>query len=753
MSETTVYTDFRLHAHHVAETGERSPAEVAVRRDLAAAYQLCALFGWDDLVYTHISARVPGTDHHFLVNPLGLGFDEITASSLIKIDTGGNVIGDSGGYEPNAAGFVIHGAIHSTRENAGCATHLHTEAQMALSTLTDGLLPLTQHAMRLYGRISYHDYEGIALSEGERERLVADLGGSAAMVLRNHGSLTVGASVAQAFVEMFYLEKAARSQLLAQATGQALIIPARETIELTARQWDGMLDAGIEWPRRAGRRPAGPPSPSDQPGAMTFAQRWETAVRTSGDRLFLVFEGPEPVRLAVDLPAVRRGCHPDGRDLGGGRGDGRVAGSRGAAQLPGVHRDLARLRAVGRVAGAGRPDVHRPRHRPAVDRVRRRPGSARRAARTSTRRGCGSPPPAVAVIELTETAADVAPAADLAGSSADAAVAPADRLAVMFTSGTTSEPKGVVLTQHNYAHVADTMSAVVGLRPEHRWLVTLPLFHANAQYYCIAPAIAVGASVALTSTFSASQWLRQARDLAATHASLFAAPIRMILARRPADAPAGRLEHVWFAQNLGRQHYDEFAALAGCRPRQLYGMTETVAIVCADVSEPYRNDTIGPPVEGRSVVLTDPETGADAPPGEPGELVLAGVPGEDIFLGYLDDPAATGRSLTQRDGITWFRTGDMVTRVADDGALRFVGRRDDVIKVSGENVSLTEVEATLAQAPGVLECAVLAGGPGRDMVPVAYVVPRDRSIRRPSASWPNGRSATWRRPRARATGT
>ncbi len=136
-------------------------------------------------------------------------------------------------------------------------------------------------------------------------------------------------------------------------------------------------------------------------------------------------------------------------------------------------------------------------------------------------------------------------------------------------------------------------------------------------------------------------------------------------------------------------------------------MTETVAIVCADVSDPYRHDTIGPPVEGRSVVLTDPETGADAPPGEPGELVLAGVPGEDIFLEYLDDPAATGRSLVQRDGITWLRTGDMVARVADDGALRFVGRRDDVIKVSGENVSLTEVEATLAQAPGVLECAVL----------------------------------------------
>ena len=192
MSETTVYTDFRLHANRLAETGERGPAELAVRRDLAAAYQLCALFGWDDLVYTHISARVPGPGHHFLVNPLGLGFDEITASSLIKIDLDGNVIGDSGGYEPNAAGFVIHGAIHSARENAGCVMHLHTEAQMALSTLAEGLLPLTQHAMRLHGRISYHDYEGIALASGERVRLIADLGGSAAMILRNHGSLTVG---------------------------------------------------------------------------------------------------------------------------------------------------------------------------------------------------------------------------------------------------------------------------------------------------------------------------------------------------------------------------------------------------------------------------------------------------------------------------------------------------------------------------------------------------------------------------------
>jgi crotonobetaine/carnitine-CoA ligase len=464
---------------------------------------------------------------------------------------------------------------------------------------------------------------------------------------------------------------------------------------------------------------------------MTFAHRWDTAVRTSGERPFLIFEGPDGsvsqwtyrefdevvalmgTTLAAAGVAPGSSVHVVLRNCPAFVAIWLACARSGAWLVPvdptstarDIGRQLDRVRPAVGVCAASRADVY---------------------AAGVKESAAGQ----LATIELAETAADVVPAAGTAASAAAAdapAVAPGDRLAVMFTSGTTSEPKGVVLTQHNYAHVADTMAAVVGLRPEHRWLVTLPLFHANAQYYCIGPAIAVGASVALTAAFSASQWLRQARDLSATHASLFAAPIRMILARRPADPPPVHLQHVWFAQNLGAQHYDEFTALAGCRPRQLYGMTETVAIVCADVSDPYRHDTIGPPIEGRQVVLSNPETGAEAAPGEPGELVLAGVPGEDIFLEYLDDLGATGRSLLEHDHTTWFRTGDMVTRDGGTGALRFVGRRDDVIKVSGENVSLTEIEATLAQAPGVLECAVLGRpDPVRDMVPVAYVVPRDQ---------------------------
>lgn len=247
MSKTL--TGFEMDAGSLDEAGPRSVEEQEIRKDLAAAYQLCALFGWDDLIYTHLSARIPGPEHHYLVNPLGLGFDEITASNLIKIDLDGNIIGENpDGHRPNYAGFIIHGGIHSAREDAGCIMHLHTEAQMALSTVEGGLLPLTQHAMRFHGRVGYHAYEGIALSEDERVRFIADLGDHAVLILHNHGTLTVGATVAQAFVEMYYLEKSARTQLLAQGTGQPLVLPPESIIELTAQQWSGALTAGLEWP-------------------------------------------------------------------------------------------------------------------------------------------------------------------------------------------------------------------------------------------------------------------------------------------------------------------------------------------------------------------------------------------------------------------------------------------------------------------------------------------------------------------------
>jgi carnitine-CoA ligase len=339
---------------------------------------------------------------------------------------------------------------------------------------------------------------------------------------------------------------------------------------------------------------------------------------------------------------------------------------------------------------------------------------------------------ALRTVALEETAADVRPGGRLrspdVAAAAPAAVAPQDRLAVMFTSGTTSQPKGVVLTQANYRTVAEVMSAAVNLGPDDRWLVTLPMFHANGQYYCFSPAIKVGASVALTAGFSASRWVEFANELEATHASLFAAPIRMILARTPEDTKPGRLRHVWFAQSLGAEHHRRFGELAGTLPRQLYGMTETIAIVTADRGDPPRHDVIGDPVPGRRVRLVDPSTLADVEVGTPGMIMLAGERGVDLFAEYLDDPATTARSfVTDDDGTTWFLTGDLAAQTGPGGAMQFVGRADDVIKVAGENVSLTEVEAIVAQAPGVLEVAVVARPDEiRDVVPVAYVVARDK---------------------------
>ena len=301
-----------------------------------------------------------------------------------------------------------------------------------------------------------------------------------------------------------------------------------------------------------------------------------------------------------------------------------------------------------------------------------------------------------------------------------------DRLAVMFTSGTTSEPKGVQLTQANYASVGQAMAEAAGLEPQHRWLVTLPLFHGNAQFYCFASAIATGASVGLTHRFSASGWVEQTRQLDATHASLFAAPIRMILARTPQGVQPAQLEHVWFAQSLGSSHFQDFSRLTGTMPRQLYGMTETLTVVSYDGSDNPTYDQIGKPIAGRRVQLLDPISHEPVAVGTPGVITLAGVRGRDIFDGYMDAPETNAKAFfTDADGIEWFSTGDLA--VADNtGQLRFVGRVDDVVKVSGENISLTEVESALAEAPGVLEVAVVAKpDPIRDVVPIAYYVERN----------------------------
>ncbi|PYS74457.1 MAG: class II aldolase [Acidobacteria bacterium] len=215
-----------------------SAEEWQARVDLAAAYRLVAGYGWDDLVFTHISARVPGPEHHFLINPYGMMFEEITASSLMKIDLAGNIVMESD-YKINPAGFTIHSAVHAAREDALCVMHLHTDNGIAVSAQANGLLPISQQALFVLASLGYHDYEGLALNDEEKPRLVADLGKKTFLILRNHGLLTVGQSVPDAFLSMFLLERACRIQVLAQAGGVKLIpisdkilaqIPAQEAV-------------------------------------------------------------------------------------------------------------------------------------------------------------------------------------------------------------------------------------------------------------------------------------------------------------------------------------------------------------------------------------------------------------------------------------------------------------------------------------------------------------------------------------------
>jgi ribulose-5-phosphate 4-epimerase/fuculose-1-phosphate aldolase len=239
-----------------------SPEEWETRVNLAACYRLIDLYGMSDMTRTHVSARIPG-EENFLLNPYGLMFNEITASSLIKIDLDGNEIANTGPYKINAAGFTIHSAVHAAREDVDCVLHTHSAAGMAISAMECGLLFISQHSMRFYGRLSYHDYEGPALDLDERERLVRDLGGNYSMILRNHGFLTAGRSIQEAFSLVFYLEKSATSQLQAMAaTGpEALIYPSPEVCEKSAELFESTLPvSNRDWPGHLRRLDALDPS-------------------------------------------------------------------------------------------------------------------------------------------------------------------------------------------------------------------------------------------------------------------------------------------------------------------------------------------------------------------------------------------------------------------------------------------------------------------------------------------------------------
>lgn len=227
-----------------------SDEEWQQRVDLAACYRLIAMHGWDDLVFTHVSARVPGPDEHFLINAYGLLFEEITASSLVKVDLGGEKVLDSP-YPINPAGFVIHSAVHAARHDVECVLHTHTKAGVAVSAQADGLLPISQTSLFPYASLAYHDYEGVALNDDEKPRLVADLGNNNALMLRNHGLLTTGATIADAFLMMYLLETACQIQVMAQSSGAGLIHvpqPIVDGILAQAEQATKGLGGQLVWP-------------------------------------------------------------------------------------------------------------------------------------------------------------------------------------------------------------------------------------------------------------------------------------------------------------------------------------------------------------------------------------------------------------------------------------------------------------------------------------------------------------------------
>ncbi|HLS41971.1 MAG TPA: class II aldolase/adducin family protein [Paenalcaligenes sp.] len=233
---------------YAARPSSVSQQEWQARVDLAACYRLAVLHGWDDQVYTHISLRVPGRDDAYLMNPYGLRFEEITASNLLLVNTKGEVI-DGTDRRGNPTGFAIHGAVHAARADAHCVMHLHNDAVISVSALPEGLLPMSQHAMRFWNCIGYHNYEGLALSAAEQQRLLDALGDKPAMMLRNHGSLTCGRTVAEAYTLMFDLDKSCKTQLAAMAASQHIVLPEPDVLETTqARLALGPKPSGeLEW--------------------------------------------------------------------------------------------------------------------------------------------------------------------------------------------------------------------------------------------------------------------------------------------------------------------------------------------------------------------------------------------------------------------------------------------------------------------------------------------------------------------------
>lgn len=223
--------------------------EWQVRCDLAACYRLVAHFGWDELIFTHLSARLPGPDMHFLINPFGMLFEEITASSLVKVDLQGEKVMPSR-YAVNPAGFVIHSAVHEARQDAHAVLHVHTVEGVAVSAQKEGLLPISQDALTLWGDVAYHDYEGLALEEDEKARLVGDLGDKNVMILRNHGLLTVGSNVAEAFLRLFFIQRSCEMQVAAQAGGAELIHQPDSMGKRVAGQAQSGFEGGarLTWP-------------------------------------------------------------------------------------------------------------------------------------------------------------------------------------------------------------------------------------------------------------------------------------------------------------------------------------------------------------------------------------------------------------------------------------------------------------------------------------------------------------------------